>query len=486
MADAEHSKCFVERRMSSTLITGTQLNKWPAYGHANVGPNSFREGLNMTPTPAYVTDPEFLADLESDMTGDDIATKWDIHPTTARKWRRKFIETGELVTAKVPVDETPANDSDEEDSEGNRTSVTVRDRRITMEDARDWLRSSGDDPDDYTLSIKSIAYGVDMFSNKMSAVPKFRATGGAPAWPVIQPGPVVSIKPLTRTPRASKWETATLIADPQIGFRMLDDGTLEPFHDEAAMGVALQVITAENPQQTVLMGDIIDLAGQGKYTQEAGFARTTQPAIDRTTLFGAELRQATDGQIVYIEGNHDKRMQNFVEANALSAFGLRKGGMPESWPVMSLPNLLRLDEHNIIYKDAYPTSHWWVNQKLRCEHGTRSNSSGSTAAQYMNATPHISRAHGHTHRLEVQSKTTFDRMGKIRSMALNPGCLCRVDGAVPSVHGAIGANGRSAQNFEDWQQGVIVIRYQEDDFFVDGLIQIDSGRTVYQGQEFAA
>jgi len=48
----------------------------------------------------------------------------------------------------------------------------IRHRPVTLEDARDWIKSSGDNPDDFYYSVKSIAYGADMFSNKLSAWPK--------------------------------------------------------------------------------------------------------------------------------------------------------------------------------------------------------------------------------------------------------------------------------------------------------------------------
>lgn len=50
----------------------------------------------------------------------------------------------------------------------------VRDRPVTMEDAREWLRSSGDDPDNFHVSVRSIAYGDGLFSNKLSAWPNLK------------------------------------------------------------------------------------------------------------------------------------------------------------------------------------------------------------------------------------------------------------------------------------------------------------------------
>jgi predicted phosphodiesterase len=271
-------------------------------------------------------------------------------------------------------------------------------------------------------------------------------------------------------------------ADTQIGYRNVN-GELDPFHDEKAMALFVELVRLEKPERVILAGDIIDLAEQGRWTQEAGFALTTQAAIDRTYRFLYDLREAApSAKIDLIEGNHDKRMQNFVELNAKSAFGLKRAGWPDEWPVMSIPYLLRLDELKVTYYDAYPNAHVWINNNLRAEHGTKVNSNGSTAQRYLNETPHISRLFGHTHRQEVVQRTTWDRMGKIRSQAINPGCLCRVDGAVPGVHGSIGADGKPATYYEDWQQGAAVIRYTDDEFFVE-LVQFDDGKTIYQGQE---
>jgi predicted phosphodiesterase len=315
-----------------------------------------------------------------------------------------------------------------------------------------------------------------------------------PEWPVVQPAKPVVInspkKPNKAPALIGGWKQAVILPDPQIGFRQFDD-KLDPFHDDAAMNVALQVTAAlehENGvDQVVNLGDFLDLPAQGKYEQEAAFAFTTQQAIDRGHLFLGEQRAAApNAKIVVLEGNHDRRMQKFVQANALAAFGLRRANVPDSWPVMSLPYLLRLDELDIEYIDAYPAGMWWINDSLRAIHGDKVNSGGSTAMKYTNEMPHISTVFGHIHRQEIQSKTTFDRAGKIKAMAISPGCLCRVDGAVPSVKGSVGIDGRPVTYYENWQQGISVITYKPEGSFHVELVHIDDGKTLFRGQEFKA
>lgn len=314
-----------------------------------------------------------------------------------------------------------------------------------------------------------------------------------PAWPVVQQAKPTTIKSGDRKNRAplKGWETAVILPDPQIGYRMYENGELDPYHEEAAMDVAIQIIEyldhEVGVEQVVNLGDFLDLPQQGKYDQEPMFAHTTQLAVDAGHTFLAQQRAAApDAKIVVIEGNHDRRMQKFITLNAMSAFGLKRANIPDSWPVMSLPYLLRLDELDIDYIDAYPAGAHWINEKLRAIHGDKVRSNGSTAAGYTNEMPHISTIFGHIHRQEIQSRTTFDRLGKIKSMAISPGCLCRVDGAVPSVKGSTHIDGRPATYYENWQQGISVVTYKPEGSFHVELVHIDDGKTLYRGQEFKA
>ena len=314
-----------------------------------------------------------------------------------------------------------------------------------------------------------------------------------PAWPVVQQAKPTVIKSAERKTRAPMkgWETAVILPDPQIGYRMYENGEIDPFHEESAMDVAIQIIEYLDHEigvdQVVNLGDFLDLPQQGKYDQEPMFAHTTQLAIDAGHVFLARQRAAApDAKIVVIEGNHDRRMQKFITLNAMAAFGLKRANVPDSWPVMSLPYLLRLDELDVEYIDAYPAGAHWINEKLRAIHGDKVRSNGSTAAGYTNEMPHISTIFGHIHRQEIQSRTTFDRLGKIKSMAISPGCLCRVDGAVPSVKGSTHIDGRPATYYENWQQGISVVTYKPEGSFHVELVHIDDGKTLYRGQEFKA
>ena len=86
---------------------------------------------------------------------------------------RRHLKHAPKVIASAPDE----RESTEESSDGSKAISGIRDRAVTLADARTWIASSGDNPDDYTLSIRSIAYGDGLWSNRMSATPKHAKDG---------------------------------------------------------------------------------------------------------------------------------------------------------------------------------------------------------------------------------------------------------------------------------------------------------------------
>ena len=375
-------------------------------------------------------------------------------------------------------------------TEEGTTSYTISSETAWgYEDFRNFIKSKGQDPDQVTFTWGVTTNPTGGVWNKLNNVrPKKPNEGGEPLWPVIQPAKPVTIKATVPTvPPARKHRLAIKSADHQIGYRRLPDGTMDPFHDQRAMDIFIAVCHQYQPDKIQILGDFLDLPSQSRWAQEAGFALTTQAALDTGHQWLAQLRAVCPGaEIIVVEGNHDKRMQNFVETNALAAFGLRRAGLPKSWPVMSIPYLLRLDELNITYVDAYPAATDWDNDTTRNIHGTRANAKGSTTSQYIHELPHLNTWAGHTHRAEITHHQVLGPRGEaIQTYSANPGCMCRVDGAVPSVNGAIGANGSAAKVVEQWQQG-IGFNYYDDTESWPFVYRIIEGRAVIDGKEYTA
>jgi predicted phosphodiesterase len=306
-----------------------------------------------------------------------------------------------------------------------------------------------------------------------------------PQWPVINPGKPANIKMVLPKPitKPDGYETAVILPDIQFGYYRDSNGELVSTHDETALTIALNIVATSNADKVILVGDNMDFPEFGKYRLSPAFALTTQASIDRATRFSAELRAAApNADIVWLAGNHEERLPNYVLDNAKAAFGLRRGNTPDSWPILSVPHLCRFDEYGIRYLAGYPASSYWINERIRVIHGDKVASGGSTAHKYL-ATSKTSVVFGHIHRREWAERSREDFDGPKTILAASPGTLAKTDGAVPSTKGGIDLDGRPLPIVEDWQQGLAVVTYQPGDgeFWYE-QIPIHSGRAWWRGK----
>ena len=310
-----------------------------------------------------------------------------------------------------------------------------------------------------------------------------------PEWPVVQQGPSIQIqKTKTKSKQTKGFKTCIVPPDIQIGYYRNFDGTLEPTHDEKALDILIAMIEDMQPELIVCVGDNLDLPEMGKYVTYPAYAQTTQASIDRATMFCAQMRNAAPhARIIWLAGNHEERMPKYIVQNATAAYGLRKGNSPESWPVLSVPYLCRMDEFGVEYFPGYPAADFWINKKLRIIHGDRVKSSGSTAHVYLNAEK-TSVIYGHIHRIETAFKTREDFDGPRTIMAASPGCLARIDGAIPSTKGGVDLDDRPLTRHENWQQGIGVVTFEDDGEhkFAYEVAPIYNGWMMYRGKEYKA
>jgi predicted phosphodiesterase len=306
-----------------------------------------------------------------------------------------------------------------------------------------------------------------------------------PQWPVITPGPVVKVsgsKLASRRGDAS--EVVAVLPDMQIGYYRHPDGSLEPTHDPHAIDAALALCAELRPDRIVLVGDNLDLPDFSRFRTTPAFQQTTQPAIDYATTLMARLRATTSGQIDWLAGNHEERLQHWLADNAKAAFGLRQGASaPPSWPVLSVPHLCRLDDHAVTYHPGYPVADIWLTDNLKVIHGTRVKSRGSTAHVYLDEQK-VSVIYGHIHRREIAYRTREDIDGPAEIMAASPGCLARIDGAVPSTGQGLDLDGRPLTSVENWQQGVGVVTIHEDRTWQYEQARISNGRAWWRGKAY--
>lgn len=286
------------------------------------------------------------------------------------------------------------------------------------------------------------------------------------------------------TPKGFK--TAVFLPDPQFGYRY-EGSKAVPFHDEASLDLSLSLVHAIKPDVVILLGDVLDFAELTlKYAVEQGFANTTQAALDAAYLYLVELRAAIrrSTQVVFMAGNHDERLPRLLEHNAKALLGLKKADT-NGWPALSVPHLLRLDELRVDYVDGYPANRFLLTDRLQAIHGVKVRSNGSTAKAVVDDLTGTSTVFGHIHRVEYSERTIHTPQGPKTIFGASPGCLCRIDGAVPSVRGGTSNSGRRITNFENWQQGIGVAHYDKDSVHYSNIVirqKANKRSAIWQGE----
>ncbi len=440
-----------------------------------------------------------VSSLNSNRTEKAVERKWERVRTAILNCTSPFAAGG-IVDAGVlseAIDNQPGNRPEhlstegmEMKEEGNTLYVDSRSRRIkTLEDL---IEQCEIDLDEWLIERHVI--------NKWEVGAKFGAKGHeefvvkplfqVKVWlvkrrpvavePVVSPVHITVVRERIESTTVHRYglKHALILPDPQVGFhKSLRTGKLTPFHDRAALDVALQIANDYKFDKTVWLGDILDLAEfTDKFIRSPNYYWSTQPAAIEAKWWMTKFRDADPaGEHYALEGNHDKRLVDHMLKHFKEVYGLRSVDQMELPPMMTIPRILALHDIDVEWIKDYPNGEVWINDKLACEHGAmaRAKSGATVSAMVMDA--QVSRIFGHTHRLEMASKTIFDKSGGHPVEVWSMGCLCRVDGKVPGV--------KARQN---WQQAVGFVEYMETGEHTIQAIKIAGGRAIFRDKLYEA
>jgi hypothetical protein len=181
------------------------------------------------------------------------------------------------------------------------------------------------------------------------------------------------------------------------------------------------------------------------------------------------------GEHYALEGNHDKRLVDHMLKHFKEVYGLRSVDQMELPPMMTIPRILALHDIDVKWVKDYPNGEVWINDKLACEHGALARAKSGATVSAMIVDAQVSRIFGHTHRLEMASKTIFEKGGGRAVEVWSMGCLCSVDGNVPGV--------KARQN---WQQAIGFVEYLETGEHTITPVKIAGGRAIFRGKLYEA
>tara|TARA_R110000744_G_scaffold339876_1_gene444984 strand:+ start:1326 stop:2687 length:1362 start_codon:yes stop_codon:yes gene_type:complete len=294
-------------------------------------------------------------------------------------------------------------------------------------------------------------------------------------FPTVKGAVVGKIAKYKSSPVRNSGNLDVIVPDAQVGFkRDLQTGYMDPLHDLKAFDIVTEAIKDLKPNRVVLLGDMLDLPDWSTHFMHSPeFSFTTQASLDWLASWLAEVRPYCK-EMVYIEGNHEKRMTDYIVKNTMHAYGIRPANKPDLPPVISIPFLLGLADMDIQYVGNYPSGEFYINNNLVCIHGHQVGAKSGQSVMKALGDARISTIFGHVHRLEMAHKTIWTQGRPKIYQAVSLGTIARIDGIVPS--------GSARHN---WQQGFGVVEYDDENFQID-TVGIYEGRSIYRGKVYEA
>tara|TARA_Y100000593_G_scaffold88511_1_gene170951 strand:+ start:198 stop:1523 length:1326 start_codon:yes stop_codon:yes gene_type:complete len=377
-----------------------------------------------------------------------------------------------------PIGKRPKNVSAVEiqDLKEGKTVASKGQRIKTLEGL---LAAAEVDPSVWVVT-KSVINKWDGFiktkSGKTRTVPLWQVKAWIARKPEFLKAPVQPVRHIPRKPsKPSKESTSTcvVIPDSQNGYRIHSQhkDRWEPIHDRRAWDLAVQLCQREQPEEIILLGDMLDLAPVGRWPIDNSVMGTTYTTMHELHWWIGQLRQAApSARIRYLEGNHEHRIRRQLLDNMREMSGLRPVTDPDGPELVSIPRLLGLKDLDVEYIGGYPGAETWLWSKVRVLHGsTAKRGSGATVGSLIKDA-NASLIMGHIHRLELCGKTVTTAQGQATYYAMSPGCICRIDGVVPG-----------SDPKRNWQQGLGIVRRTKRGKILMSLLPIAHGEMVHNG-----
>lgn len=229
-----------------------------------------------------------------------------------------------------------------------------------------------------------------------------------------------------------------------------------PIHDTKALTIALDFIADFKPDTIILGGDILDCGpvshwSAGSPGQTEGLKLFTDAKELREALIKPCERLAK--QLVYIEGNHEDWLNQFVDKH------------PSMEGIVEIGNLLRLDKWIVI-----PQGGAFQLGKLTFIHGDQISGGVNAAANATNAYEACVRL-GHFHTYQAATKTSAIKLSGHTGVVVP--CLCK--------NGIQYAKGSPARYMQGFLWGYVEPRGKH---FSDYVATITDGQTTINGKTY--
>lgn len=170
-----------------------------------------------------------------------------------------------------------------------------------------------------------------------------------------------------------------------------------PFHDEEALDLVLNYVRKNKPEAVVLNGDILDCYKISRFNKDPNARSFYDEIVEgRKILKKIENAVPQNARLIWLDGNHEERIQKYTRTNA-----------PEFEGLISVPSLMRFDDIDVEYHTH--SQPLFINN-IVIKHGSMISSiaSGYSVKKELDKETE-SVIMGHTHRLAIIHKTYRNR-----------------------------------------------------------------------------
>lgn len=398
-----------------------------------------------------------------------------------RNWSEKAVARSVVETVDESTEQIEDLITEIQDKGGVVTKVVVN-KKPRLE----WDKSTGE----------NIQVTRDVVEQRVEFVPESTIQVVSKEDPIIEraaiPNIKIASKPLKSRSKPFGMNLAVSIPDMQIGALDVNREALEPTQDEQAIDVGFQVMSSMEKEHgidlIVNQGDNLDFPAFSSHRSPPGYVTqvATQYAIDRyATILATQRSIAPNAKIVDLPSNHVIRLTNILIDKIPALVGIRRAG--EETPLLSISYLCRYDDYNIeAPPGGYPDGKYWASDNLLFVHGDKTSATpGATANKYLK--DGVSVVYGHHHHEELLRRVSEVNGTQKVSFAGSAGCLCSVQGNLPSAKTGSDESGRLAGvQREPWNQGIWFIWYDPDGIKdpILEICQIEQGKAVFRGVEY--
>lgn len=242
---------------------------------------------------------------------------------------------------------------------------------------------------------------------------------------------------------------------------MLMPDTHAPYEDKRAVSVFITALATVQPAELMILGDFLDCKAPARWSR--GLAEEYVFSLEEEAAAGIRIleriRAVYRGPIRFLLGNHEDRIQNYIEKYAPALIGVAR----------TVPELLEFERFGVELMDQP----YGIAPGVRAIHGKRLSSTqqaaGQSAYKERMRMGH-SIVQGHTHRLGVG----WDTQERSRFW-LEAGCLL-------DLRKADYLDFRGVAN---WQQGFAMLHVDGSKVWPE-VVPIHGGRAVLHGRQLSA